>query len=1019
MALETRVATMESTPGDFGGLQLNANTFTNSIKSPQPKAINITNRMSPEELISTSPLVGQEGGSDHEHPEGSTTVDRTLPSDMKPATPRTNVKSPKNINCDSEMESFSDAEKFDGKIVYNPDGSAYIIEGDDDEVTPELPLKEGSIIAGDDDEKSLSYPQIANAFYVSRASSLYQALYGQAYMNFMQEKKLAPETPIVHSYRVFTLRDKSSESTESSDNSIRNSDLRNVEFSSEGKPILMCFICKLSFSYSKSFVTHATSDHSLKLNDEEMDTLNKKNVSAIMQCVGKEKQPILSFLEPVVQNSNSSPSLSKKQPVLSSGASSFASTNTTTDTVSSGGKSSTSPGATSTGKPDQLPLSTMVPSSLQSQFVMSQTSPGADSSSDMSIKPDPDSFSGQKSPDLNLHSNPYNMLPHNHFGGLDLTRKLAMSQSEAASRSLSPVSAGVGSLKTFHSPGMVAGTTIGACSEHMNGRPSGVPCTSCDLILSSSNSLNTHIPLMQSRNSCKTLKCPKCNWHYKYQETLEIHMREKHPDTETTCIYCITSQAHPRLARGESYTCGYKPYRCEVCNYSTTTKGNLSIHMQSDKHLNNIQELQSSGNMPNMESQNHQPNSIPTSQPPTSLSLPPPHSPLQHPHSSPQQQQPPPPQHSPHHHLPPAPSPNSTPKSNKPKPTWRCDVCNYETNVARNLRIHMTSEKHTHNMMVLQQNVKHMQQFQAMQAHAQAGMDATALLQLSLGGMQNHEKPPPHAEAALADMAYQQALLVQMMTSGQIPPHMNPEMNQQQQGENGGMPPEMMEQHPDALDPNPTFMYQCCICAIFSTDNLEALNYHLSQDRTKIREQEILRVVAGNYICQLCQYKTNLKANFQLHCKTDKHLQRLQHVNHIKEGGPQNEWRVKYLNLSNPIQVRCNACDFYTNSTHKLQLHIASQQHEVNSIVFWHLQKSEESVAESERMYHCNLCKFSNPSKMNLIKHIRTMTHLQMENLNQLKRRSEGKDMPADISEIFQVKAGSDKDEQDTDKGRF
>jgi C2H2-type zinc-finger domain len=54
---------------------------------------------------------------------------------------------------------------------------------------------------------------------------------------------------------------------------------------------------------------------------------------------------------------------------------------------------------------------------------------------------------------------------------------------------------------------------------------------------------------------------------------------------------------HPRLARGESYTCGYKPYRCEICNYSTTTKGNLSIHMQSDKHLNNVQELNNSQNM--------------------------------------------------------------------------------------------------------------------------------------------------------------------------------------------------------------------------------------------------------------------------------------------------------------------------------------------------------------------------------------------------------------------------------------
>ena len=70
--------------------------------------------------------------------------------------------------------------------------------------------------------------------------------------------------------------------------------------------------------------------------------------------------------------------------------------------------------------------------------------------------------------------------------------------------------------------------------------------------------------MMHSRNSCKTLKCPKCNWHYKYQQTLEAHMKEKHPDSGGSCMYCTSGQSHPRLARGESYTCGYKPFRCEV-----------------------------------------------------------------------------------------------------------------------------------------------------------------------------------------------------------------------------------------------------------------------------------------------------------------------------------------------------------------------------------------------------------------------------------------------------------------------
>merc|ERR1712020_195870 len=205
---------------------------------------------------------------------------------------------------------------------------------------------------------------------------------------------------------------------------------------------------------------------------------------------------------------------------------------------------------------------------------------------------------------------------------------------------------------------MLQGTTIGACPEHINGRPTGVECVKCDLIISSSRMAGGSNWNM-SRNSCKTLKCPKCNWHYKYQETLEIHMKEKHPESETTCIYCITGQQHPRLARGETYTCGYKPYRCEVCNYSTTTKGNLSIHMQSDKHINNMQELQNNGGQ------------APASPAPTIV------------------------------------TPSGTPKPQevveKDKPCWRCDICNYETNIARNLRIHMTSEKHMNNIVNLQQ----------------------------------------------------------------------------------------------------------------------------------------------------------------------------------------------------------------------------------------------------------------------------------------------------------------------------
>lgn len=218
----------------------------------------------------------------------------------------------------------------------------------------------------------------------------------------------------------------------------------------------------------------------------------------------------------------------------------------------------------------------------------------------------------------------------------------------------------------------------------------------------SPNSLTSHMTIMHSRNSCKTLKCPKCNWHYKSQHTLQVHMKEKHPETggqcvcsasgakcvcggatRGVCVYCSSGKPHPRLARGETYACGYKPYRCEVCDYATSSKGNLSIHMQSDKHLNNVQSgghangnLHTSLGTNNSSSSNgHSADEQPYNKISLSISTP-----------TPQPIKLSPPVHS-HSH----------------GKRWRCDVCDYETSIARNLRIHTTSEKHTHNMLRLQQ----------------------------------------------------------------------------------------------------------------------------------------------------------------------------------------------------------------------------------------------------------------------------------------------------------------------------
>ena len=467
------------------------------------------------------------------------------------------------------------------------------------------------------------------------------------------------------------------------------------------------------------------------------------------------------------------------------------------------------------------------------------------------------------------------------------------------------------------------GTTIGPCPDHVTGRQPGVECEKCDFILNASKLGEESWAV--ARNANKALKCPKCNWHYKYQETLEVHMKDKHPESNAQCIYCITNQQHPRLARGETYTCGYKPYRCEVCNYSTTTKGNLSIHMQSDKHINNMQELQNGG--------------IVTAADGTKISQ------------------------SSLAKLPLAQRLNAThplPQQN----SWRCDVCNYETSLPRNLRIHMTSDKHIQNITSIQQNMKQLQGLQMLQSlvKPEHGGHFPGMPPLPPMGDMNH--------MMMMDLAHNQALFLQLMASR----HNSSGLG----GQDAGGGPEGGEG--DGVDPNPTKLYNCCICQDFSTDSLESLSSHLAVDRSsETGEGEVTMNISGTHICKLCTYKTNLKANFQLHSKTDKHLARLSLFNHIREGGPANEWKLNMLAGTNPTQVRCNACDYNTNSLHKLQAHAHVQTHDVATHLFTHLCKGETTIQDSERLvaFNCVLCRYTTRGKAALMLHSRSLPHIR------------------------------------------
>lgn len=462
----------------------------------------------------------------------------------------------------------------------------------------------------------------------------------------------------------------------------------------------------------------------------------------------------------------------------------------------------------------------------------------------------------------------------------------------------------------------------------------------------SPNSLTSHMTIMHSRNSCKTLKCPKCNWHYKSQHTLQVHMKEKHPETGGQCVcgasggkcicggtargvctYCSSGKPHPRLARGETYACGYKPYRCEVCDYATSSKGNLSIHMQSDKHLNNVQNGgHSNGHLHGNNSGTSGGHTVDEQAYKLPLAI---HTPATQPAKI-----------------------TSAVHSHSHGKRWRCDVCDYETSIARNLRIHTTSEKHTHNMLRLQRGY-YLSQCRGL---------APPLKHLQNTG----------AELSLTMRLSSQQVPEQPMTLGStLTPSPSPSPS----------PPPAPSLSPSgALS---LCVFQCLICSSFSSDSLECVEQHLNTPRS-LPQSEWCTLVAGGCHCRLCGYTTPLRANFSLHCQTDRHRTRYQLAAHIQEGGDRGQEGAALIAKGNPVQLRCNLCDYVSSSLEKLRGHSLSAQHEAGIRVYRFLQQYDGEVDGGSWLFHCLLCNHSCSSKFQVLKHSQTPTHQQREGLIQL-----------------------------------
>ncbi|XP_073828176.1 Zn finger homeodomain 2 [Musca autumnalis] len=969
-------------------------------------------------------------------------------------------------------------------------------------------------------------------------------------------------SPRIHTFKII----------KASDVTLRYHQIRNTILKSL-KPILMCFICKLSFGVTKLFVVHANKEHGIDLKDFEKNLLlNRNNVSAIIQRNMDENLQI-SFLEPdspetknmfkasedhmqlksteEANNDNdtsSNTSFDNKNNNKNNNAPLFSSTsclaNSLPDTSSTSAEKSlkenteispeqfvksetcedvplrmTPTTTTTSTKPSKSPdLTTTVkpPTMLDSaghnemltafppEFNYHEAIAGLSLSKSENMNweskkhlPEPNSPSQASLQMSALHASWFVLSAEQNYGNVQIVndflqqRIAALQQQnsinmasakdsissvgptscplhgdkkgidckvcemipirlkirEQANKSSTPLplsNTNLSSKNTSHRQGMSTPSfVIGVCSDHINGRPLNVECMRCELILNSAR-LNANTQ-QSTRNSCKTLKCPQCNWHYKYQETLEIHMREKHPDGESACGYCLAGQQHPRLARGESYSCGYKPYRCDICNYSTTTKGNLSIHMQSDKHLNNVQELNSTRNMVATSDTN---NGVIKFDALAANYISQYNAMSQHRSQMPV--------------VPCCDTKPNPPVSNvnereenvdRNRPVFRCDMCNYETSVARNLRIHMTSEKHIQNLTMLQSNIKKIQALSIIQQHQNQILPNSPVFVPNV---------PTSSDEGIAQFAQSPSAAAVANRDANIG---NTEEDKLKL-EFNSVSDMISSQHATSPTVNiefpfkkqfwPTELYSCLICENFNTSDVDALYQHLILDRslqvdnkndskmassncamsedkspTSCELSEISTIQNNNYICFLCKYKTNLKANFQLHSKTDKHLQKLNFFNHLREGGPNNKEKIKYYQQQhmgiNVIQIKCNCCDLLLNSIYQLKLHVKHIRHEGMKVIFLHLNRiirrnssanirqcikveseTEESKPLKNKVLFCKICNIAVSSLIKMLHHVKTFHSIQVETF--IEMGGDGERLEHTLDGIFCLYDGIDND---------
>jgi hypothetical protein len=133
-----------------------------------------------------------------------------------------------------------------------------------------------------------------------------------------------------------------------------------------------------------------------------------------------------------------------------------------------------------------------------------------------------------------------------------------------------------------------------------------------------------------------------------------------------------------------------------------------------------------------------------------------------------------------------------------------------------------------------------------------------------------------------------------------------------------------------------------------------------------------------NFICEKCNYETNIKSSWNTHLKSKKH-----------------QYNITNDTPQKPIEYYCECCDVHVNHINNWVKHINSSKHKregkpksiecveckrkfINHITQRHHMLSTHSTKEerAKEKYYCDICDYVFISKLYMDKHIQGKIHL-------------------------------------------